>query len=175
MPNSGITVRTSIYYWQDWHPLDTREWTAPHLTAELSSEEYRTNVDPALKMISNYVPQKALSNLLEDAFAKNDLVLAKEKFRQYRSEPVNKYRFLQDELFKLTDSLLKAGKTDHAIEVLKLNAEANPKSIFAFMALGDIYVFKGEKILARKSYEKALVLNPQNVELQDKLKAVLSN
>jgi C-terminal processing protease CtpA/Prc len=25
MPNSGITVRTSVYYWQDWHPLDTRE------------------------------------------------------------------------------------------------------------------------------------------------------
>jgi hypothetical protein len=52
MPNSGITIRTSVYYWQDWHPLDTREWTAPHLTAELSSEEYRTNTDPALKIIA---------------------------------------------------------------------------------------------------------------------------
>lgn len=149
--------------------------TAPHLTAELSSEEYRTNVDPALKMISNNVPQKAFSNPLEEAFAKNDLVLAKEIFRQYRSELVNKYRLLQDELFKFTDSLLKTGKTDQAIEVLKLNAETNPKSIFAFMALGDIYAFKGEKILARESYEKALVLNPQNVEVQDKLKALLSN
>jgi tetratricopeptide (TPR) repeat protein len=174
MPNSGITVRTSVYYWQDWHPLDTREWTAPHLTAELSSEEYRTNTDPALKMIMSYIPHKTLSNLLEDAFAKNDAAIAKERFRQYRSDPVNKYRFLQNELFTLTDSLLKTGKTDHAIEVLKLNAEDNPRSIFAFMALGDIYAFKGEKILARQAYEKALILNPRNADGQDKLKAVLS-
>ena len=173
MPNSGITVRTSVYYWQDWHPLDTREWTAPHLTAELSSEEYRANVDPAIKMIADYVPQKTLSNLLEDAFAKNDAALVKERFRQYKSEPINKYRFLQNELFTLTDSLLKAGKTDHAIEVLKLNAEANPNSIFAFMALGDVYAYKSDKILARQAYEKALELNPRNADGQDKLKAVL--
>jgi tetratricopeptide (TPR) repeat protein len=173
MPNSGITVRTSIYYWQDWHPLDTREWTAPHLTAELSSEDYRANVDPALKIIAGYAPQKTVANLLEEAFAKNDAALAKESFRQYSSLPINKYRFLQNELFTLTDKLLKAGKTDQAIEVLKLNAEANPQSIFAFMALGDIYAYKGDKILARQAYEKALELNPRNADGQDKLKAVL--
>ncbi|HVE60093.1 MAG TPA: S41 family peptidase, partial [Pyrinomonadaceae bacterium] len=73
LPNSGITVRVSIYYWQDWHPLDSREWTAPQLTAELSSEEYRTNVDPALKLIAGYIPQKSVSELLAEAFSKNDL------------------------------------------------------------------------------------------------------
>ncbi len=172
MPNSGITIRTSVYYWQDWHPLDTRAWTAPHLTAELSSKEYTANVDPALKMIADHIPQKSLSMLLEDAFAKNDAALAKERFRQYRSEPINKYRYLQNELFTLTDSLLKTKKTDYAIEVLKLNVEANPQSIFAFMALGDIYAYKGEKILAREAYEKALILNPKNADGQDKLKTV---
>lgn len=173
MPNSGITVRTSVYYWQDWHPLDTREWTAPHLTAELSAEEYRTNTDPALKMILSYVPQKSLSNLLEDAFDKNDTALAKERFRQYRAEPINKYRDIQNELFTLTDNLLKTKKTDYAIEILKLNAEANQQSIFAYMALGDIYAYKGEKLLARQAYEKALEMNPRNADGQDKLKAVL--
>jgi C-terminal processing protease CtpA/Prc len=174
MPNSGITIRTSVYYWQDWHPLDTREWTAPHLTAELSSEEYRTNTDPALKIIGDYIPQKSISKLLEEAFDKNDTALAKERFRQYRSEPINKYRYLQNELFTLTDNLLKEKKTDYAIEVLKLNAEANPQSIFAFMALGDIYAYKGEKLLARQAYEKALEMNPRNADGQDKLKAVLA-
>jgi hypothetical protein len=28
LPNSGITVRVSIYYWQDWHPADKRDATA---------------------------------------------------------------------------------------------------------------------------------------------------
>jgi predicted negative regulator of RcsB-dependent stress response len=74
----------------------------------------------------------------------------------------------------LTDNLLKEKKTDYAIEVLKLNAEANPQSIFAFMALGDIYAYKGEKLLARQAYEKALEMNPRNADGQDKLKAVLA-
>jgi tetratricopeptide (TPR) repeat protein len=172
LPNSGITVRVSIYYWQDWHPLDSREWTAPQLTAELSSEEYRTNVDPALKLIAGYIPQKSVSELLAEAFSKNDLALAKERFKLYRAAPVNKYRDLQDELFTLTDKLLGEKKNDDAIEVLKLNIEANPRSIFAYMALGDIYAYKGDKNLAREAYEKALQLNPRNIEAQDKLKAI---
>ncbi|MDT7603283.1 MAG: hypothetical protein QOF61_1280, partial [Acidobacteriota bacterium] len=69
----------------------------------------------------------------------------------------------------------KAKKTDYAIEVLKLNAETYPQSIFAFMALGDVYAFKGDKLLARQSYEKALALNPQNADAQDKLKTVAQN
>jgi tetratricopeptide (TPR) repeat protein len=172
MPNSGITVRTSIYYWQDWHPLDTREWTAPHLTAELSSEDYRANVDPALKLITNYSRQKSLTDLLKDALAKNDASFARETFRKYRSEPINKFRHLQDELFALTDTLLRAKQTEHALEILKMNAEANPRSIFAFMALGDVYAFKGDKTLARQAYEKALELNPRNIDGIDKLKAL---
>jgi len=27
LPNSGITVRVAIYYWQDWHPMDQRDAT----------------------------------------------------------------------------------------------------------------------------------------------------
>jgi tetratricopeptide (TPR) repeat protein len=172
MPNSGITVRTSIYYWQDWHPLDTREWTAPHLTAELSSEDYRASVDPALRLITNYIPQKSLSDSLKETFAKNDVTLARETFHQYRSKPINKYRYLQDELFTLTDTLLWTKQIEYALEVLKMNAEANPRSIFAFMALGDVYAFKGDKMLARQAYEKALELNPRNIEGIDKLKAL---
>src|SRR5688572_4387482 len=43
LPNSGVTVRVSVYYWQDWAPWDTRLWTAPNLTVELSSDDYRAN------------------------------------------------------------------------------------------------------------------------------------
>lgn len=172
LPNSQITVRTSVYYWQDWHPLDTREWTAPQLTAELSSEDYRNNIDPALKLIMNYVPQKALPELLGEAFAKNDVSLGWENFRRYRAQPVNKYRFVENELLTLADSLLRSEKNDYAIEVLKMNAEANPQSIFAFMALGDVYAFKGDKAPARQAYEKALALNPRNADAQDKLKTI---
>jgi hypothetical protein len=51
LPNSGITVRTSIYYWQDWHPMDDREATVPQIPAPLTFDAYRNNIDPALEAI----------------------------------------------------------------------------------------------------------------------------
>ncbi|HWG32843.1 MAG TPA: S41 family peptidase, partial [Gemmatimonadaceae bacterium] len=40
LPNSGITVRASVYYWQDWSPFVTRQWTAPDVAAEMSFADY---------------------------------------------------------------------------------------------------------------------------------------
>jgi hypothetical protein len=54
LPNSGITVRAAIYYWQDWHPLDQRDAILPQLAAPLTFEDYSRNVDPALAAIVRY-------------------------------------------------------------------------------------------------------------------------
>jgi len=59
LPNSGITVRASLYYWQDWFPLDTREATMPKIAAPLTFDDYRQNVDPALQAISSAKPSSS--------------------------------------------------------------------------------------------------------------------
>jgi hypothetical protein len=51
LPNSGITVRVSIYYWQDWYPWDKRDTTSPQIPAPLTLEAYRRKIDPALEAI----------------------------------------------------------------------------------------------------------------------------
>lgn len=51
LPNSGITVRVSIYYWQDWYPWDKRDATVPQISAPVTLEAYRRKVDPALEAI----------------------------------------------------------------------------------------------------------------------------
>jgi len=51
LTNSGITVRASIYYWQDWHPMDRRDATIPQIPAPLTFDAYRNNIDPALEAI----------------------------------------------------------------------------------------------------------------------------
>lgn len=51
LPNSGITVRVSIYYWQDWYPWDKREATVPQVPAPLTFEAYSHKADPALEAI----------------------------------------------------------------------------------------------------------------------------
>ena len=50
LPNSGITVRVSTLWWQQ-DERDKRDSTVPKIPAELTFEDYRQNIDPALKAI----------------------------------------------------------------------------------------------------------------------------
>ena len=52
LPASGMTVRASIYYWQDWHPQDKRDAILPGIPASLTFGAYRDNVDPALGAVA---------------------------------------------------------------------------------------------------------------------------
>lgn len=53
LPNSGITVRTSMYYWQHWTPWKKEEATMPDIAEPLTFEQYRRGVDPALAAIAD--------------------------------------------------------------------------------------------------------------------------
>jgi hypothetical protein len=98
-------VRVSIYYWQDWSPWDFRQWTAPHLTAELTSEDYRTNADPA-SSCSNHAPPKPGCSPGR-GLAKNDLELTTKLFRQFKAEPVNRYLHVENQMIELGYRLLR--------------------------------------------------------------------
>lgn len=51
LPNSGITVRVSIYYWQNWYPWDKRDATIPQISAPMTFDAYRRKSDPAVEAI----------------------------------------------------------------------------------------------------------------------------
>ncbi len=56
LPNSGLTVRASIFYWQEWFPLDPREAIVPKIAAPLTFDAYRQGIDPALAVILSARP-----------------------------------------------------------------------------------------------------------------------
>lgn len=170
LPNSGITVRVSIFWWQDWHPLDKRQWTAPHVTAEMTSADYRANHDPAMKAILSYVPQKPLAEVLEEALTKDDLAEAVKRLRQFRKDPANLYSDTEVVLMSLGYRLLQANKLDRAVGILKLSVEDNPHSADSYELLGDAYAKMGNKELAIKSYEKSLELDPSDLDVVENLK-----
>lgn len=58
LPNSGITARASIYYWQDWDPNDSRPWIAPDVAAELTFADYQADRDRALTAALEYTERK---------------------------------------------------------------------------------------------------------------------
>lgn len=60
LPHSGITFSVSTLYWQSSLPYDKRPYIEPHIRAEISSADYRNNVDPALNAILSYVHDDSL-------------------------------------------------------------------------------------------------------------------
>ena len=54
LPYSGVTVNASSRNWQDAFSDDYRVWIAPDLAAEITSEDYRLNRDPAMEVIREY-------------------------------------------------------------------------------------------------------------------------
>jgi tetratricopeptide (TPR) repeat protein len=59
-------------------------------------------------------------------------------------------------------SLLRSGKHQEAIEVLKMNVRLYPTSAAALNGLAAGYVASGQKNLAVQNYEQALKLDPKN-------------
>ncbi|HEV2762407.1 MAG TPA: hypothetical protein VGV38_05370 [Pyrinomonadaceae bacterium] len=169
LPNSGLTVRVSVYYWQMWAPWDTRQWTAPHVTAELSSEDYRANADPVLKAALEYVPRKSLVELLNDALTEGGVESAVKRFREFKAEPANRYAASEEPLLVAGQRLLNEKKPAQALQLFKLSAEEHPHSWRSVFAVGVAHLLSGDKEQAAKSLEKALEMNPKGYEVRESL------
>jgi tetratricopeptide (TPR) repeat protein len=170
LPNSQITVRVSVYYWQDWHPTDTRLWTAPHVTAELTSADYRANLDPALRAALDYVPRKSLAELLEEAATRGGAELALKRFREFKSDPSNFYAATEEPLLVAGQKLLDRKQPEQALQLFKLAAAEHPHSPVALFAVGEAYLRAGNREQAILHFEKSLALNPKSYDVSERLR-----
>jgi uncharacterized membrane-anchored protein len=168
LPNSGITTRVSVYQWLHWSPWDSRQWTAPELTAELTSEDYRLNNDPALKAISDYRPQKPLAAILNEALTEGGAEAAVKRFKEYKADPLHKYAYTEEPLLLAGQRLLNEKKPDQAAILFQLSTEENPHSYRSYFALGEAYARAGRREEALLNFEKSLKLNPKAYEVNQR-------
>lgn len=173
LPNSGVTVRVSTLYWQRGHPLDNRRWKGPEVAAELTSRDYRANVDPAMRAVLAYQPEPSLAERMRDAFAAGDSAGALELYLGYKEDPRHAYTDTELELNALGYELLRQGRHGQAIVVLQLNTADHPGSSNAFDSLGEAYLEAGSREEAIRSYQRAAALDPGNenaVQMLEKLR-----
>jgi len=170
LPNSQLTVRASSLWWQDLDPRDERVWTAPEIAVELSSEDYRKNIDPAMDAVFNYKPGTTFADLTNEATSGRDLSVFIKKFREFKANPQHRFIDTEAPLNQFGYFLLGAKRIDEAIEIFKLNAEYYPASANVYDSLGDAYQAAGKKEEAIKAYEKALSINPNYPSSLENLK-----
>jgi hypothetical protein len=170
LPNSKLEVRVSTIYWQDVDPRDARQWTAPEIAVELSSEDYRSSRDPILQAVFDYIPGSTIADIIAEASTQNDIVEFSKKYREFKTNPKNKYTDTEAQTNRFGYVLMQKQKANEAIEVFKLNAESYPESANVHDSLGDAYQAAGKKDEAIKSYEKALSIDPKYPSALDALK-----
>jgi hypothetical protein len=173
LPNSGITARVSIYYWQMWSPWDTREATAPQVAANLSMADYRQNRDPALDAALRYAPEPMpLANRIIPLLEAGDTTGAITLLRAYRAAPEHQYAVTHTAIDTIAGLFLSRGQVPRAIGAAELWAREHPDDSMAHALLGELYARGGRPADARRALERAVQLAPSNDYAQERLKAL---
>lgn len=159
LPNSKMPFRVSTLFHQN-NPTDRRVWTAPEIFAETTAVDYRNNVDPAFQAIVEYVPGRTFKDLTAKTLNNKNISLFIKKYREFRSDPSNKFVNTETEMNTLGYELLRAQRITDAITVFKLNVENYPNSANVYDSLAEAYLTAGNHAEAIKNYEMALKINP---------------
>lgn len=162
LPNSGIVVRASTLWWQDMDPRDTRPWTGPSHAAELTFDEYRNNVDPALGAALAYTPKAPIADEVQSALDAGDKERARKLVRGYLADPAHKYQNIESRLNQYGYVLLGKKRVEDAILIFELNTEAYPESWNVWDSLAEGHMIAGNRDLAIKYYQKSVEMNPDN-------------
>jgi tetratricopeptide (TPR) repeat protein len=161
LPHSGITVRVSTLWWQV-DERDKRQWKSPDIAAELTSSDYRNNLDPALQAVLDYRAEPSVSDRMAAALDSGDLSEALRRYHSYRADPKRRYVDTEEELNSLAYRLLHEKRMDKAIAIFELNATEHPTSSNVWDSLGEACLLAGRREAAIQHYRKSLELDPSN-------------
>lgn len=162
LPNSGISVRTSIYWWQ-LNQDHEQPWTAPAIAAPLTFADFAAGRDPALEAVLSYQPPMLLSDKLVAAILDGG-ASADQIVEDHSAIPANRFVDIERELLLAAYGLFGLGRMQDAIDVLELNVRRFPQSADAHYYLASAYQALGRLEEALRAVMAALALKPRHPE-----------
>jgi hypothetical protein len=161
LPNSKITVNISSIYWQTMNPTDPRLYVPPAIATELTSADYRANVDPAMRAILRRAAEKPLTSRMAELVAAGDTVGAEQLLKGAIADPENTWRNLEAEVNTKGYELLGSRHLPDAVAILAINTRVYPQSANVWDSYGESLENAGKRELAIAAYRKALALEPR--------------
>jgi uncharacterized membrane protein len=121
--------------------------------------------------MATWVPQvraafdfrKSIAETLSATIQSGGIDRAVQQYRQLKSTHVSVYNFNEEQLNALGYRLIRAKKFSEGIRIFQLNVENFPRSSNAYDSLAEGYLRAGDKAQAIANYERALQLNPKNL------------
>jgi cellulose synthase operon protein C len=155
--------------------LDLNQNSSDALRGLMNTCVAQKEVDRALAIaeaqISKVPNDGAFYELLGTAlfYNKHDLPAAEKAF----AESAELDRRNTDPLIMLGEVQAAAGRTDEAIATYRQSLQSHPNEVRFYLLLGDLYQSKQDWTNAENSYQKSLVLTPENPLASGKLAAVM--
>lgn len=163
LPNSKIPAYLSFAWWQDKPQWEGKEWLAPHISVDMSFEEFKTNKDPVLETALLFKDENFVLNPME-YFTNLFLTGQIEKLNKDAAIMVKdpKYRFFdfEGEFNKTGYNLLESNQIKEAIFVFTMITQLFPDSPNAWDSLAEGYLKAGDKNKATEFYNKAIAMDP---------------
>jgi hypothetical protein len=166
MPNSGISVQTSIY----WHQLagqSTASWTGVDIAAPLTFADYARGIDPALEVALNYTPRPSLQDLLLQAAKSGGVKAVRDSLAAFRANVANRYLNLELMIPQAAEQLYIQKELEAAYAVAEAGAQAYPNSVDANVVFAYVADLSKRSDVALRAARRTLELDPTNRTARD--------
>ena len=115
-----------------------------------------------VELISVGPPKKPLADELLGIIFEKGIDAGIKRYKEIKKNSAKDYNMKESQLNTLGYNLLQGKRYKDAIEILKLNVAAFPKSANVYDSLGEAYMINGDKDLAILNYKKSLAMDPRN-------------
>jgi hypothetical protein len=159
MPNSGISVRSSLVWWQAGQNLDP--WTWVDVAAPLTFADYAAGRDPALEAALSYRPGPPLQERLLAAAGEGPEAVLR-LVDAWRADPVNRWANLRLQIVRAAEGLHQAKQPAAALAVAEAAARSFPDYADAHNVLAHLAEAAGKADVARRAGARVLELDPNN-------------
>ena len=161
MPNSGISVRTSLY-WNQLKGQSAEPWTAIDIAVPYTFADYAAGRDPVLEAALSYRPAAPLGDRLVAAAAAGGAEEVRKALAAYRSDPTNRYQHLDRLLPQAAEALYARRRPEEALLVAEIAARDFPTSAGAWNVLAHMAERSNRPAMALQAGRRVLELDPNN-------------
>ncbi|WP_232826506.1 hypothetical protein [Lewinella sp. IMCC34183] len=112
LQGTAVVARLSFAWWQDKPQWENDDWLAPHLAADMSFEDYRDNVDPALEAALAYDGELSYldpMDRLTELFEAGKMEQVKTEARKFVEDPHFRYYPFEERFGSVGYNLLGQG------------------------------------------------------------------
>ncbi|WP_224482817.1 tetratricopeptide repeat protein [Robertkochia aurantiaca] len=176
LPNSQLKAYLSFAWWQDKPQWENGPWMAPHLSEEVSFEDFRNNRDPVLETALSFNDESFIldpMDYLTELFMRGEVDLVRSETKRFIDDPRYAYTDFEGQFNRAGNNLLQDNRFKEATFVFGLITEHYPDNAEGWFGLGTALNELGDTESSEKCFQQSIQFG--DTKIKAKAKEALDN